>query len=96
MEDRRIRPACYTVSVSGQIMYRIYPYDTFFADSRVAECYSRIHPDWKLNREVWGRAAARHLRGRGQHRRCELGLAGRCRADSRRLSCSPRDGSAAG
>jgi hypothetical protein len=40
-------------------MYRIFPYDTFFADSRVAECYSRIHPDWKLNREVWGKAAAR-------------------------------------
>jgi asparagine synthase (glutamine-hydrolysing) len=59
VEDRRIRPACYTVSVSGQIMYRIYPYDTFFADSRVADCYSRIHPDWKLNREVWGKAAAR-------------------------------------
>jgi asparagine synthase (glutamine-hydrolysing) len=59
VEDRRIRPACYTVSVSGQIMYRIFPYDTFFADSRVAECYSRIHPDWKLNREVWGKAAAR-------------------------------------
>jgi asparagine synthase (glutamine-hydrolysing) len=59
VEDRRIRPACYTVSVSGQIMYRVYPYDTFFADSRVADCYSRIHPTWKLNREVWGKAAAR-------------------------------------
>jgi asparagine synthase (glutamine-hydrolysing) len=59
VEDRRIRPACYTVSVSGQIMYRTFPYDTFFADSRVAECYSRIHPEWKLNREVWGKAAAR-------------------------------------
>lgn len=59
VEDRRIRPACYTVSVSGQIMYRIFPYDTFFADSRVAECYSRTHPDWKLNREVWGKAVAR-------------------------------------
>lgn len=59
VEDRRIRPACYTVSVSGQIMYRTFPYDTFFADSRIANCYSRIHPDWKLNREVWGKAAAR-------------------------------------
>lgn len=59
VEDRRIRPACYTVSVSGSIMYRIFPYDTFFADSRVAECYGRTHPDWKLNREVWGKAAAR-------------------------------------
>jgi hypothetical protein len=65
VEDRRIRPACYTVSVSGQIMYRIYPYETFFADSRVADCYSRIYPDWKLNREVWGKAAARICAGAG-------------------------------
>jgi asparagine synthase (glutamine-hydrolysing) len=65
VEDRRIRPACYAVSVSGQIMYRIFPYDTFFADSRVAACYSRIHPDWKLNREVWGKAAARICAGAG-------------------------------
>jgi hypothetical protein len=63
VEDRRIRPSCYTVSVSGQIMYRIFPYDTFFADSRIAECYSRIHPDWKLNREVWGKAVARICTG---------------------------------
>ena len=59
VEDRRIRPACYTVSVSGQIMARTFPYDTFLADSRIAECYSRIRPEWKLNREVWGKAAAR-------------------------------------
>jgi len=66
VEDRRIRPACYTVSVSGQIMYRIFPYDTFFADSRVADCYSRIHPDWKLNREVWGKSAALICAGAGK------------------------------
>jgi len=58
VEDRRARPACYTVSVSGQMMYRIYPYDTFLADSRIAECYRRIPPKWKLNSEVWGLAAA--------------------------------------
>lgn len=56
-EDRRIRPACYTVSVSGAIMYRTYPYDTFLADSRVAACYSRIRAEWKLNGDAWGRAA---------------------------------------
>jgi asparagine synthase (glutamine-hydrolysing) len=65
VEDRRVRPACYTVSVSGQIMYRIFPYDTFMADSRIADCYSRIHPDWKLNREVWGKAVARICSGAG-------------------------------
>ena len=59
IEDRRVRPTAYTVSVSGSIMYRNFPFDTFLADSRVADCYSRIHPDWKLNREVWGKAAAR-------------------------------------
>lgn len=59
VEDRRIRPACYAVSVSGQIMARTFPYDTFLADSRVAECYSRIKPSWKLNRQVWGKVAAR-------------------------------------
>ncbi|MGH6923675.1 MAG: hypothetical protein ACRED5_08035 [Propylenella sp.] len=57
VEDRRARPACYTVSVSGQMMYRAYPYDTFLADSRLAECYRRIPPRWKLNSEVWGLAA---------------------------------------
>ena len=66
VEDRRIRPASYTVSVSGQIMYRIYPYDTFLADSRVAACYSRTHPDWKLNRELWGRVAAKLCTEAGQ------------------------------
>ncbi|NUJ81648.1 hypothetical protein HUN39_16775 [Methylocystis sp. FS] len=66
VEDRRIRPACYTVSVSGQIMYRIFPYDTFFADSRVADCYSRLHPDWKLNRQAWGKSAARICAGAGR------------------------------
>lgn len=58
VEDRRVRPACYTVSVSGQIMYRTFPYDTFFADERLAQVYSRSRPEWKLNRELWGKAAA--------------------------------------
>lgn len=58
VEDRRIRPAAYLSGTSGSIMYRTYPYDTFLADSRVAACYSRTHPDWKLNRELWGKAAA--------------------------------------
>jgi asparagine synthase len=65
VEDRRIRPTAYAVSVSGPIMYRRFPYDTFLADSRVAACYSRAHPDWKLNRELWGKAAARICAGAG-------------------------------
>ena len=59
VEDRRIRPACYAVSVSGQIMYRIFPYETFLADPRVADCYSRIRAEWKLNSDVWAKAVQR-------------------------------------
>jgi hypothetical protein len=65
VEDRRIRPACYTVSVSGQMMYRVFPYSTFLADSRVAECYSKIPARMKLNGEVWGHAAALVCKGAG-------------------------------
>ena len=59
VEDRRVRPACYAVSVSGAIMYRIFPYDTFLADNRIASCYERIRPRWKLDGRVWGLAATR-------------------------------------
>jgi hypothetical protein len=59
VEDRRARPACYAVSVSGPIMYRIFPYDTFLADARIADCYSKIRAEWKLNSEVWGMAVRR-------------------------------------
>lgn len=59
VEDRRVRPACYAVSVSGQIMYRVFPYDTFLADQRVAECYSRSRAEWKVNADLWGLAAKR-------------------------------------
>lgn len=59
VEDRRIRPACYAVSVSGQIMYRMFPYDTFLADTRVADCYSRCRAEWKLNSDLWGKAVQR-------------------------------------
>lgn len=65
VEDRRIRPACYTVSVSGQIMYRIFPYDTFLADSRVADCYSRSRAEWKLNADLWAKAVERICRSAG-------------------------------
>ncbi len=75
VEDRRARPACYAVSVSGQIMYRIFPYDTFLADSRIADCYSRIRAEWKLNGDIWGKAVRRICaRGSGD-RGFELRLA---------------------
>ena len=65
VEDRRVRPACYSVSVSGQIMYRIFPYDTFLADVRVADCYSRTRAEWKINSDVWGKAVQRICAGAG-------------------------------
>ena len=65
VEDRRIRPACYTVSVSGQIMFRVFPYDTFLADSRVAACYARLPAAWKLNGSIWGAAVSRLCRNAG-------------------------------
>ncbi len=58
VEDKRVRPACYTVSVSGQIMYRIFPYDTFLGDKRIADCYSRSRAEWKLNGDLWSLAIA--------------------------------------
>ncbi len=62
VEDRRVRPACYTVSVSGQIMYRIYPYDTFLADKHVADCYSKSRAEWKLNADLWAKVVRRICR----------------------------------
>jgi asparagine synthase (glutamine-hydrolysing) len=64
VEDRRVRPASYCVSVSGPIMYRIYPYDTFLADAAVADCYSRMPARFKLNAIVWGRAVRRLMPAR--------------------------------
>lgn len=58
VEDKRIRPACYAVSVSGQIMYRIFPYDTFLGDRKIADCYSRTRAEWKLDGTLWGLAIA--------------------------------------
>ena len=59
VEDRRMRPNCYASSVSGPIMYRIFPYDTFLADRAVVDCYGRMRAEWKLNALVWGKAVAR-------------------------------------
>lgn len=61
-EDKRIRPACYAVSVSGGSMYRMYPYDTFLGDRAIADCYSRMPAKWKLNARVWGDAVS-HMAG---------------------------------
>jgi len=62
-EDKRIRPACYAVSISGPIMYRAFPYDTFFGDRLIADCYGKMKASWKLNSRVWGEAAKRICSG---------------------------------
>lgn len=62
-EDKRARPACYAVSVSGGVMYRAFPYDTFLGDRRIADCYSKMRPIWKLNSRVWG-LTVRRMAGR--------------------------------
>lgn len=58
-EEKRVRPACYAVSVSGGSMYRAFPYDTFLGDRLIAECYSKMRPTWKLNSVVWGMTVRR-------------------------------------
>lgn len=63
VEDRRVRPACYAPSVSGQIMYRIFPYDTFLSDRRLADHYARTPASWKLNSRIWGLAMRRLCEG---------------------------------
>ena len=58
-EDRRVRPNLYGPSVSGSMMYRIFPYDTFLGDRTLADVYSRTRATWKVNADLWGRAIAR-------------------------------------
>lgn len=58
-EEKRIRPACYAVSVSGGLMYRAFPYDTFLGDRSIVNCYSRMRAEWKLNSKVWGKTVRR-------------------------------------
>jgi len=65
-EERRVRPACYAVSVSGAIMYRAFPYDTFLGDPAIAHCYSRIRAEWKLNSRIWGMTVRRMGGGAGR------------------------------
>lgn len=58
VEDRRVRPACYSSALSGQIMFRAFPYDSFLSDRSLVNFYSRIPADWKLNGKLWGKVVA--------------------------------------
>jgi hypothetical protein len=58
VEDRRIRPACYQPGLSDNMMFRIVPYDIFLGDRSIAECYSKIRPQWKINSALWSQVVA--------------------------------------
>jgi hypothetical protein len=59
LEDRRVRPACYLAASSDPMMFRITPYDIFLGDRAIADCYSRMRPQWKINATVWHQVVAR-------------------------------------
>jgi len=58
VEDLRNRPCCYQPGVSDNMMFRIVPYDIFLGDRAIADCYSRIRPQWKINATLWSRVVA--------------------------------------
>jgi hypothetical protein len=58
VEDRRVRPMCYPSAMTGQMMFRAFPYDTFLADQSLVELYSRIPAKWKVNGKIWGKVVA--------------------------------------
>jgi hypothetical protein len=57
-ESKRIRPICYASAISGQMMFRAFPYDAFLADRSLVDLYSRIPARWKLNGKIWGKVVA--------------------------------------
>ncbi|WP_019498540.1 hypothetical protein [Pseudanabaena sp. PCC 6802] len=58
VEDRRVRPLCYPSAMSGQAMFRAFPYDSFMSDRSLVDLYSRIPAAWKLNGRLWGKVVA--------------------------------------
>jgi hypothetical protein len=58
VEDLRIRPCCYQPGVSDNMMFRVVPYDIFLGDRAIADCYSKIRPQWKINATLWSRVVA--------------------------------------
>jgi asparagine synthase (glutamine-hydrolysing) len=58
VEDRRVRPLCYPSAMSGQTMFRAFPYDSFMSDRSLVDFYSRIPAHWKLNGRLWGKVVA--------------------------------------
>lgn len=57
-ENLRNHPCCYQPSVSDNTMFRVVPYDTLLGDRAIADCYSRIRPQWKINATLWSRVVA--------------------------------------
>jgi hypothetical protein len=59
VEDKRIRPILYAPSISGPSMYRIFPYDTFLASSKIADVYGKMPAKWKINSNIWSKTVER-------------------------------------
>jgi hypothetical protein len=57
-EDLRNRPCCYQPGVSDNALFRVLPYDIFLGDRAIADCYSQIRPQWKINATLWSRVVA--------------------------------------
>jgi hypothetical protein len=58
VEDLRNRPCCYQPGVSDNALFRVVPYDIFLGDRAIADCYSQIRPQWKINATLWSRVVA--------------------------------------
>jgi hypothetical protein len=59
VEDLRNRPCCYQPGVSDNALFRVLPYDIFLGDRAIADCYSQIRPQWKINATLWSRVVAK-------------------------------------
>ena len=59
VEEKRIRPILYAPSISGPSMYRIFPYDTFLASSKIADVYGKMPAKWKINSVIWSKTVSR-------------------------------------
>ena len=55
VEDKRVRPLCHNSAFSGQMMFRLFPFDAFISDRAIADYYSRVPAKWKLNGTLWAK-----------------------------------------
>lgn len=56
LNDRRNRPLSYAGGLSFITNFKSFPYDSFFADPLLINCYEKMPLKWKINGEVWKKA----------------------------------------